>query len=121
MQAELSVLITNDRSIQELNRDYRNIDSPTDVLSFSQDDPLVLGDIVISKDTALRQASDAGWSLASELALLATHGILHLMGHDDDSENGAQQMERLTRQILSDAAIDHLPQSHPFFQRIAGG
>jgi probable rRNA maturation factor len=117
MSAELSVLITNDDAIWELNRTYRSVDSPTDVLSFAQDDPIVLGDIVISKETAFRQAQAADWPLSSELALLAVHGMLHLLGHDDESEEGAKEMENLTRQFLNSARISLPSNSHPFFQR----
>jgi probable rRNA maturation factor len=94
------------------------VDKPTDVLSFSQDDPLILGDIVISVDTATRQALDARWPLESELSLLGVHGILHLMGYDDETESGATDMEQITRRILANANVQLPAESHPFFQRI---
>jgi len=114
--AEVSVLLCGDPFIQDLNKQYRGLDKPTDVLSFAQDDPEYLGDIVISVETALRQAEKAGWDVESELALLAVHGMLHLLGYDDEDEDGAREMERLTREALSLAEIS-LPESfHPFFQ-----
>lgn len=114
--AEVSVLIAGDRTVQRLNKQYRLIDRSTDVLSFAQDDPLLLGDIVISADTAARQAQAAGWPLTSEMALLATHGLLHLLGHDDDSADGAAIMEQCTRSCLVRAGIILPAGTHPFFQ-----
>ncbi len=120
--SELSVLLTDNARIQELNRDYRGLDKPTDVLSFSQDgEDGLLGDIVISVETAKSQADSATWPLESELALLGVHGFLHLVGHDDETENGAHQMERLTRDILKSATISLPPGDHPFFQEEGAG
>ncbi|HEY3329406.1 MAG TPA: rRNA maturation RNase YbeY [Capsulimonadaceae bacterium] len=115
----MSVLLCGDTFIRDLNYRYRSLDKPTDVLSFPQDDPECLGDIVISIDTAERQAAAASWPLESELALLAVHGLLHLVGHDDEDEDGAAEMERLTRLILTKAEIALPPSEHPFFQSIA--
>ena len=92
------------------------MDKATDVLSFPQEDPLLLGDVVISVETAARQADAARWHFASELALLAVHGLLHLVGHDDADEAGARQMERLTRRVLTEAGIALPSSEHPFFQ-----
>src|ERR1700761_166860 len=77
---EISLVLCDDAFIQNLNRDHRGKDKPTDVLSFPQDDDVVLGDIVISLDTAKRQAKAAGWSHMDEVVLLAVHGTLHLLG-----------------------------------------
>lgn len=89
MAAELSILITDDATIAELNGTWRNKPRATDVLSFSQLEgepmpgaPLTLGDVVISSDTAQRQADAAGCTLEQELRRLLVHGILHLLGHD---------------------------------------
>ena len=117
--AEVSVLVCDDEFIHALNHQYRGFDKPTDVLSFPQDDPECLGDIVISVDTAARQAAGANWPIESELALLAVHGLLHLVGHDDEDEVGAATMERLTRAILVAADIALPPSEHPFFQSLA--
>jgi probable rRNA maturation factor len=113
--AEVSLLLTVDERIRELNRQFRGLDKSTDVLSFAQDDPQLLGDIVVSIETAARQADAARWPLESELALLAVHGLLHLVGHDDEDLGDAQAMETLTREILADANVALPGESHPFF------
>lgn len=99
-ECELSLTLTTDRAIRRLNRDYRGIDAPTDVLSFSQieqagaapPDPrsvknsagLPVGDVVISIDTALRQAREYRVSPAARLRRLLVHGFLHLIGYDHE-------------------------------------
>jgi probable rRNA maturation factor len=112
--AEVSVLLTDDEFVQDLNLRYRGYDKPTDVLSFAQRDAVPdaprapklpglqdpLGDVIISVDTAARQAVEHGVSLADELALLTVHGILHLLGHEDDTEEGAEKMRIRQREIL---------------------
>ena len=96
---ELSLRLTNDREIHTLNHQYRLKDQPTDVLAFASlevdcpqfedfnEEPLYLGDIVISIETADRQAAEQGHELETELAWLAAHGLLHLLGwdHPDDA------------------------------------
>lgn len=89
--AELSVLLTDDEQIHELNRDYRGKDKPTDVLSFSQleadeEDQVatVLGDIVISVDTAKRQAKERELRTGEEILRLLVHGLLHLLGYEHE-------------------------------------
>ena len=95
---EISVVITDGEGIREINREYRNIDKPTDVLSFPQYDfvsptifaddlkeepkPIMLGDIVIAKDVMISQAKDIGHSFKDELSYLTVHSILHLLGYD---------------------------------------
>ena len=81
--------------MRKLNREYRGFDKPTDVLSFASDDEadVYLGDIVISVDTAERQASRRGSILSRELRVLTLHGLLHLMGFDHESDDG--EMRRL--------------------------
>ncbi len=94
--AEISVLITDDEEIKELNRRYRGKDEPTDVLSFPIGEKvggtLILGDVVVSVDTALRQAKDTGLSLDEVLDRLLIHGILHLIGYDH--ENGDEEARK---------------------------
>ena len=101
-EAELSVLLTDDSEIQSLNRQYRGIDNPTDVLSFSQlegdvvpleNGPLLLGDIVISLDRAREQAMAFDVSVEEELRRLFIHGLLHLMGYDH--EGSAAEAKRM--------------------------
>ena len=105
--AEVHVLLTGDAEIRDLNRQYRDIDAATDVLSFPDGDELpsgrtLLGQIVISIDTARRQAAAAGLSELRELQELTLHGCLHLLGHDhqeDDGEMNATEL-RLRKELL---------------------
>ena len=112
---ELSVVVTNDAEIQALNREYRNKDCPTDVLSFSQVEgpagfPLPpgaaqpLGDVVISFDRVRAQAKEYGHSERRELGYLAVHGLLHLLGFDH-----ATEAERKRMRAAEDAALAELP------------
>jgi len=112
---EISVVFCDDPFIQALNAEYRGRNKPTDVLSFAQDDPQTLGDIVISVPTAARQADAAGWPLESEIALLGIHGLLHLLGYDDETEAGAWDMQRRTERALTECGIA-VPNAgaHPF-------
>ena len=89
---EVSILLTDDAHIAQLNSQYRHVEGPTDVLSFSQtegdEEPIpgmednVLGDVVISVETAQRQAAEQANSLESEMDMLLVHGLLHLLGYD---------------------------------------
>ena len=110
-ESELSILLTDDVQIQDLNRDYRNKDAPTDVLSFGQDDGEafpgtvpVLGDLVISLQTAERQATELGHPVAAEVRVLLVHGLLHLLGHDHIEEE-----ERAEMAAAEDALLAALP------------
>jgi len=81
--ASLTVLVTGDEQVRSLNARFTDTDAPTDVLSFpSGDDDGYLGDIVISVETARRQAEAGGHALEREVELLSVHGVLHLLGHD---------------------------------------
>ena len=115
---EVSVLLCDDACIRALNAAHRGVDRATDVLSFAQDDPQILGDIVISLETAARQAQAAGWPVESEAALLATHGLLHLLGHEDDTAAGAARMRDKSAAALAASGVA-LPDEarHPFFAR----
>lgn len=107
-EAEISVLITTDKEVHELNKQYRNIDKSTDVLSFVMteyglEDGGMLGDIVISIDTAKKQAEEREISLARETAFLYIHGILHLLGFDHEtSEEDEKEMFDMQEEILKD-------------------
>ena len=87
-KVELSIALVSDAQIRRLNKLYRNKDKPTDVLSFpigeKVEDWLILGDIVISVDTAKRQAKEFGYSLEEELKRLLVHGLVHLLGYDHE-------------------------------------
>lgn len=106
-EPELSVVFCDDAFMQALNLQYRGQDKPTDVLSFTQDGipggPEVLGDVVISLDTARRQAREQRHSLAREVEWLLCHGVLHLLGYDDETEEGLEQMRRYQHETLVSA------------------
>ncbi len=106
----MSVLIVDDPAIREVNRDYLNRDWPTNVISFAMQEgegagiqPTLLGDIIISADTAARDAEEAGQSFESELYFLLLHGILHLLGfdHERGTEEEAAAMEAKEREIFA--------------------
>ena len=103
VRAEIGVRLMDDAGIQRLNRDFRHHDTPTDVLSFPASDLATpggnyLGDIAISRDTAARQARAQGHSLDTEIKILLLHGVLHLLGHDHETDGGAmRRRERALR------------------------
>jgi len=105
----LAVRFVSDREMRRLNRTYRHRDQPTDVLSFPGDDPPVaeqpshLGDVAVSVPTARRQADELGHSVERELRILLLHGILHCLGHDHETDDGAMsRLERRWRPIFVD-------------------
>ena len=108
--SELSLVLVSDRVMHDLNRSWRGKNRPTDVLAFAQDEegPApdgLLGDVVISVDTARRQAAALGHSLVVEADRLLVHGLLHLMGYDHErSPAEARRMQRKERAVLR--AID---------------
>jgi probable rRNA maturation factor len=111
--AELSVLVTDDREIRDLNRRYRGKDMATDVLSFSQSegeggtDSNLLGDVVISWDRAVSQGEEYGHGTRAELRRLLVHGVLHLFGFDHEG-NGekADRMKELEEKFLGDRDLN---------------
>ena len=117
LNAEVSVTITNDEKIHELNLQYRNIDRPTDVLSFAlresdepeiifdEAQPEILGDIVISIDRAKEQAVEYNHSLRREVTFLTVHGILHLLGYDHIEENDRLEMEAEQKFLMDQLGI----------------
>lgn len=114
---ELSLWLTTDRIIQQLNRRFRHLDEPTDVLSFPQIEwknreigklgdwevgiPRSMGDVVISLPTARRQALQQRWSFEEEIAWLVVHGVLHLLGYEDETATEREQMLRRQEEILT--------------------
>ncbi len=112
-RAGVSVLLTGDSAVHDLNLRYRGYDKPTDVLSFAQRDlqagappapalpgeRVELGDVIISVDTAARQAVTHGVTLEEELALLAVHGVLHLLGYEDETDEGIERMRAREREL----------------------
>lgn len=104
--AELSIALIGDDEMRALNRDYRGKDKPTDVLAFPMDNPAEsgaqLGDIVISLDTASRQAAERGLTPAAEVRTLLVHGFLHLLGYDHErSPAEARRMFRRQRALIA--------------------
>lgn len=105
---EVAVVLTDDAAIRVLNRDWRKLDEPTNVLSFpapahpgKSEAPALLGDIVIAYETTAREAVAEGKPFSHHLAHLAVHGFLHLLGYDHESDADAQDMERLEARILA--------------------
>lgn len=110
-QAEVAVLLTDNREIQRLNAQFRGFDKPTDVLAFPLQEvgaiaACHLGDVVISIEKAEQQARARGVSLDAELELLVVHGTLHLLGYDHDRADRAQKMRKRTRLIRSQLRRD---------------
>lgn len=110
---DISVLVTDDNGIWEMNKDYRNVDRPTDVLSFpsNEGDALssvpdsFLGDIAISINRAKAQAFEYGHSFERELSFLTVHGCLHILGYDHMTDEDRQTMFALQDKILNDTGI----------------
>ncbi len=106
LDVNLSVVLTDNRRLHKLNRDYLGVDAPTDVLSFpaSESDPetgvLYIGDILISVPYATKGAKQAGNSLEAELQLLVVHGVLHLLGHDHAKPKEKAKMWKVQAEIL---------------------
>lgn len=114
--AEVSVTLTDDAHVHVLNREYRNVDRPTDVLSFvlaeseepeiiGADGGVVLGDLVISLERAAAQAEEYGHSMLRELSFLIVHGMLHLLGYDHMEEEERLEMEEEQRRVMEELGI----------------
>ena len=114
--AELSVTLTDNAHIHAMNREYRHIDRPTDVLSFAlneSEEPAVtggpavnvLGDIIISVERANEQAAEYGHSLRREIAFLTVHGLLHLLGYDHMEEADRLEMEKEQKYVMEQLGI----------------
>ena len=111
---EISILLAGDEEVRGLNRDYRKIDAPTNVLAFaSGSEPPVpqaarlLGDVVLAFGTVRREADERGLEMADHLAHLVVHGVLHLLGYDHEAASAAVAMERAEAQILAGLKIAH--------------
>lgn len=110
--SELSLVFTDDAAIKELNNDWRDKDKPTNVLSFpafpiepGQTPGPMLGDIVIARETVVREADEEEKSFEHHLTHLIVHGFLHLLGYDHETNDEAEEMEQLERKILARLAI----------------
>jgi probable rRNA maturation factor len=117
-ESEISITFVSNERIQEINRDYRQKDTPTDVISFAMeelgdgeveligiDQPRVLGDIIISIPRAKEQAEEYGHSFLRELGFLAVHGFLHLLGYDHETEEQEKVMFSLQRELLDEYGL----------------
>jgi len=113
--SELAIMLTDDAGIRTLNRNWRGIDKPTNVLSFpalqprgeqqADEAPRMLGDIAIAYETTRREADEEQKPFDHHLSHLAIHGFLHLIGHDHEKDQEAETMEALEREILSQLGI----------------
>lgn len=122
--AQVSLTIVDDAEIQRINREFRNVDRPTDVLSFpmlefdgdgvadiddsdcTEEGKVILGDIIISAERAKRQAEEYGHSFLREMAFLTVHSMLHLLGYDHvDDEEGEKIMIKKQKEILEELGI----------------
>ncbi|HET9718032.1 MAG TPA: rRNA maturation RNase YbeY [Pseudolabrys sp.] len=106
-EGEVSVVLTDDCEMQMLNRKWRGVDAPTNVLSFPaaartrEREQGLLGDIVLSFDTVQRECADQDRAFLHHLSHLAVHGFLHLLGYDHDTESEAERMEGLESRIMN--------------------
>lgn len=116
--AEVTVLLTDDARLRQLNRDFLGYDSPTDVLSFPSGEPpssavdeggFYLGDVAISIPTAQRQAAASGHTLAQEVQLLTVHAVLHLLGYDHADEKQGRAMWARQADVLNLLGLDLNP------------
>jgi probable rRNA maturation factor len=108
--AELSIVLMDDAEQQVLNKQWRNIDKPTNVLSFPQIEPFapvlgILGDITLARETLEREAVEQGVSFTDHFTHLVVHGFLHILGYDHIDEQDALVMEGLETQILATLGI----------------
>jgi probable rRNA maturation factor len=116
--SEVSITFVSNDRIQEINREYRDKDKPTDVISFAMEElgegeveligadmPRVLGDIIISIPKAIEQAEEYGHSFLRELGFLAVHGFLHLLGYDHMTEEDEKEMFTLQKEILDEYGL----------------
>lgn len=111
---QITVTLVDDEAIHEINRSYRNVDRPTDVISFPSEEGEsiaaipdgFLGDIIISVPRAAAQAEEYGHSFRRELSFLAVHGTLHLLGYDHMTDDEAKEMFGLQEDILKEMGIE---------------
>ena len=119
--AEVSLVFADDTAVAELNRTYRGREGPTNVLSFPnmEDEdllaagpadtgatrPRLLGDVILARETVLREAGEQGKSVSDHTQHLLVHGLLHLLGHDHENTAEAERMEALERKILADLGV----------------
>ena len=112
---EISIVFADNNMVQELNRDYRGFDKPTNVLSFALSDGeagpqipgvVILGDVILAFETVETEARSQGKSFAAHTSHLIVHGVLHLLGYDHEEDDQAEEMEALEKRILAILEID---------------
>ena len=129
---DISIVLTNDDNIQEINAEYRNKDKPTNVLSFPQLSPdesdltalekldfLPIGDVILARETILREADEQNKSVDAHIAHMIVHGVLHLLGYDHIDDSDAERMESLEGLILNGLGFDN-PYDDQYNTRKAG-
>ncbi len=107
-RASISIAIVNDAAIHRINKTYLEHDWPTDVVTFPLSEPadaILVGELIVSAETACATARELALDPASELALYVVHGLLHLCGYDDDTDAGAAVMRQREREVLRPAGI----------------
>jgi probable rRNA maturation factor len=111
---ELTIVLADDGEVRRLNRDYRGIDKPTNVLSFGgagdrrrrmAGEPVILGDVILARETVAAEAAAQGKSIADHALHLVVHGLLHLLGHDHKVAREADAMEALEIDVLARLGI----------------
>ena len=112
--AELAIVLADDREVRRLNRDYRGMDKPTNVLSFGDardgrrraaGEPFIVGDVILARETVAAEAAAQGKSITDHALHLVVHGVLHLLGHDHKSAREAEAMEKLEIEALDRLGI----------------
>jgi probable rRNA maturation factor len=112
--AELTIVLADDNEVQRLNREYRGVNKATNVLSFGDagdrrqqatGEPVILGDVILARETVAAEAAAQGKSIADHSLHLVVHGILHLLGHDHESVREADAMEALETDLLARLGI----------------
>jgi len=122
---EMTLVVSDDAQLRQLNQDFLGIDSPTDVLAFQVGDidpdtgSLYLGDVILSYQQAQIQATSAGQPVIDELSLLVVHGVLHLLGYDHDNDENMSAMWKIQNEILRritlpNGRISRYRPTHPF-------
>jgi probable rRNA maturation factor len=111
---ELNLVLSDDKTVRQLNRDFRGIDKPTNVLSFGAaqdwqdgivDQPIMLGDVVLARETVAAEATAQGKSLADHARHLIVQGVLHLLGHDHQRRSAAAKMEAIEVRVLAELGV----------------
>ena len=121
---EIGVVLADDALVRDLNRDWRGIDAPTDVLSFGAEEPdpapgapRLLGDVVVALGVAARDAEADGVSLRNHLSHLIVHGVFHLLGYDHEDDMQAECMEARETDVLRDLGIGDPYRDKPLVRR----